>query len=290
MKAILRSIFAMCAVGVATESFAQIQENFEPRQGSSISVTDELISQNWLFPDMSINPDGCVPITGTQSLGTGPAFKPDQSSGFVTPYAVFSSDETVLFNYKLHRTFSSMCRRWIVVSLIDEANVATIIDSVELSATTTSSVEYNKRVTGYAGKYAVYVNLKGDGCNSKLIVDDFSLTAPNANINHPAQLLQKPVQGNNGGHNYHGTNLGNVSVFPNPTNANINIHITVNNSGSGVVEMHSYSGELMMRKEALLNEGGNDLQFNMEKYAPGYYFVTINTGNEVITQKFSKVQ
>lgn len=203
-------------VVLSTQAFAQLSEDFEPTGNQSVSTKDQLIMNNWLFKDFDINPEGCDPITGTQSFGSGPSYDPAQRSGMVTPFLTLSNSETVQFSYALSRGISSSCRRWFVVYLADSLNNVEMIDSVEVGSPS-APVNYTKTIANHAGTYVIFVNVKGDGCYSRLILDNFSCTASVAPVNHPAALFSPPVTTNGPTYNNYGGKLFNEANLGNAT-------------------------------------------------------------------------
>lgn len=186
MRRNLQQFLLALLVAFAGTASAQVSSDFEPSGNGSLSVRDELIMNNWRLPDFDANVEGVTPISGTSSIGIlSPGDNLSQTSGIVTPYMNFSNSETVSFNYKLHRIFPSSCRRWFMVWMVDHATDNDIlIDSVEIPSSA-SVFNYSKEITGYAGTHLVYVNVKGEGCNSRFIMDDFTCTATDANITSP---------------------------------------------------------------------------------------------------------
>ncbi len=324
MRRNLQQFLLACLVAFAGTASAQISEGFEPSGNGSLSVRDELIMNNWLLPDFDINPEGSTPIAGSSSMGSGPSYKPDQGSGIVTPYLSFSASETVSFNYTLHRAFSSDCRRWFLVYVGDQSNQATLIDSVEVSSSQ-SVMSYSKQLTGLSGNYVVYINVKGDGCNSKFIIDNLSCSAANANINHPAGLIinGNPVGGNNTSGNYHPINqlnpadihapelnannndgngffqpsnpetgsVGNeVSLYPNPANNQVNLKFSSESSEYGQVEVYNINGAKIFSQAANINAGVNTVTINTADLTTGNYIVSLVTNEGITNKRFTRIQ
>lgn len=305
--------------GTAT---AQISEGFEPSGQGSLSVRDELIMNNWLLPDMDVNPEGAMPISGATSMGAGPSYKPDQNTGIVTPFLSFSSEgETVSFNYSLHRLFSSDCRRWFLVYVGSNESDVTLVDSVEISSST-AVFNYTKQLNGFSGNNVVYINIKGDGCNSKFIMDDFSCTAANANVNHPASLVingmvvgggnlsDNPINPSAIG-NINAPNIGltvaehgfyrtdnpengavsnEVSLYPNPANNQVNLKFSSASQQYGQVEVYNINGSKIMSLPANINTGVNTININTADLTAGNYFVSLVTNEGTTNKRFTRVQ
>jgi len=268
-------------------AFAQFTEDFEPVVGQTGSTRDKLISQNWILPDMDINVEGTTPINGQQSLGSGPTYKPTQSTGIVTPYLTFGNSENLEFNYNIHRAVMSVCRRWFLVSLIDNSNNVTLIDSVEVDGTSTSVVHYNKAINGYTGTYSIYINFRGDGCNGKFVVDDFRFSGNNANIGSPAHL---GAQGTAMGINDETANKNDISLYPNPAFNNVNVNVAVTNSQKGEIEITNISGAKLQAEQVQLNNGENTIAMNISNLPSGTYYLTVKTEEGTFTKRFSRIQ
>lgn len=304
--------------GTAT---AQISEGFEPSGQGSLSVRDELIMNNWLLPDMDVNAEGAMPISGATSMCSGPSYKPDQNTGLVTPFLSFGGSETVSFQYSLHRIFSNTERRWFLIYLGSENSEGFLIDSVEVSSST-SILNYSKQITGYTGNYVVYVNLKGDGGNSKFIIDDLSCTAANANINHPASLVINGmvVGGGNlsdnpinpmANANINGPSIGltvaehgfyrtdnpengavtnEVSLYPNPANNQVNLKFSSASEQYGQVEVYNINGSKIMSLPANISTGVNTININTADLTAGNYFVSLVTNEGTTNKRFTRIQ
>lgn len=325
MRRNLQHILFACMIAFGGTATAQISEGFEPSGNGSLSVRDELIMNNWLLPDFDVNPEGSTPISGSMSMGSGPSYKADQNSGIVTPYLSFGASETVSFNYTLHRAFSSDCRRWFLVYVGNEANQAFLVDSVEVPSSQ-SVMSYSKQITGFTGNYVVYINVKGDGCNSKFIIDNLSCSATNANLGHPAGLIinGNPVGGGNVSENYHPVNQlnpseiqtpslntssvgdgqgffqpsnpdngsvgGEISLYPNPVNNNVNLRFSSNTNQEGQIEIFNVSGAKLMSLPTTINEGDNTVSIDVANLTAGNYFVSLVTNEGTTNKRFTRIQ
>ncbi len=262
---------------------AQVSVNFEPIQGQTLSTKEILESQNWQFPEFDINPEGAVAIAGAQSIGHVPGvFAPGADAGIVTPLLTFGNSEIVSFSYKLHRPMMSGCRRWFTVALIDAFGDRTELDSVEI-AQDGSLVTYVRTVSAMAGTYAVYAKVGGEGCNAKLILDDFYYSGSNG-VGGQAPLQKASAIKNVD------KNAASLSVFPNPANSNLNVRIQSEVSESGNVEVYSMTGEkVIAQNEIALNAGSNAVTLDINNLTTGNYIVTVKTASGVSTQRFSKM-
>ena len=75
-------------------------------------------------------------------------------------------------------------------------------------------------------------------------------------------------------------NKQSVSIYPNPV-SNI---ITINGLDQGIIEVYNTSGQLLIRKESIIDED----QFNMTGYAAGVYYFNIITAKQSSTYKVVK--
>lgn len=322
MRRNLQQFLFACMIAFTGTASAQISEGFEPSGQGSLSVRDELIMNNWLLPDMDVNPEGSMPINGATSMGSGPSYKPDQTTGIVTPFLSFNGGtETVSFSYTLHRQFSSECRRWFLVYVGSESSDAVLVDSVEITSSM-SVVNYSKQLSGFTGNKVVYINVKGEGCNSKFIMDNFTCTASNANINHPAGLIinGNPIGGGNLSDNpidpqanvninapsvglsisengfYRTDNPDNgtinegVSLYPNPANNQVNLKFSSASNQFGQVEVYNINGSKIYSQPATINAGVNTVNINIADLTAGNYFVSLVTNEGTTSKRFTRIQ
>ena len=313
--------------GTAT---AQISEGFEPSGQGSLSVRDELIMNNWLLPDMDVNAEGATPITGATSMCSGPSYKPDQNTGIVTPFLNFASEgETVSFKYSLHRIFGPSQRRWFLVYVGNESSQGFLVDSVEVPSSL-SVINYSKLITGFSGNHVVYINVKGDGGNSKFIIDDLTCTASSANVNHPANLVINgmtvgganpsenpdyvPAQhlntatanlhtptlntasiGDGRGFNMpstgsNGSVTSEVAVYPNPANNQVNLKFSSESEQYGQVDIYNINGAKIMSLPTSISTGVNTVNINTADLTAGNYIVSLVTNEGTTNKRFTRVQ
>lgn len=283
MRNLLHTLCAAFLLVTGSSAFASVSENFEQIPNNPNSIRDILISQNWQFPDFDVNPEGVFPIQGLQTMGSGPANLPTQYSGIVTPYFDFSATETVTFKYKIHRTFMVGCRRWLLVKLIDGAGAVTQIDSVEISRTPVL-VNYSKTIN-MPGTYAIYINIKGDGCDSKLGVDEFTFTGNVSSLNYPAPV-NKEEQAT-------GINTikdaTDIALYPNPAASQLNLNVSSESNQNSAVEVYNINGEKMISQNTTVHSGTNIVIVNVADLIAGNYFVSIRTSEGVLTKRFMKL-
>lgn len=282
MKKQLLSITALLLLGAAAQ--AQVVESFEPIPGQSISIKDALEQQNWQFPEFDINPEGATPISGSQSIGADVAsFDNSQPTGVVTPYLDFSNTETLTFNYKIHRALMQDCRRWFLINLIDQNDVVTLVDSVEIDGNQVSAANYSLDISGYAGTYAIYANVRGEGCNAKLVVDDVSFTGSLASIGGKPNLKAEQATGIGNAK----ANDKTIAVYPNPAKDNLNINIDAEKSGNATVEVFAMDGTKLIAQETNVNSGSNQVQLTVSNLSAGNYIVSVRTADGVATKRFA---
>ncbi len=287
MKLNLRNIAAAIMIAATSPAFAQLSESFEPVQGG-LSTRDALLQQNWLLPDMDVNVEGTSPITGSQSLGTGPSYKPDQNTGVATPYLVFSNSEVLEFKYNLHRPAMPGDRRWFLVYLADTAGAGILlIDSFEVDAQSTAVNTYTLPINNYSGVYAIYVNFRGDGSNSKFVMDDLSFTGSNANVPY-APHLEVEAPAATGIRNYDKDNSS-INVFPNPANDQLNVKIASNANQEGSIEIYNINGAKLISQPAMFNSGNNTISLNTSLLTAGNYFLTVKTEEGMFAKRFTRI-
>lgn len=288
MKLNLRNIATAILIAALSPAFAQFSESFEPVQGG-ISTRDALIQQNWLLPDMDVNVEGTSPITGAQSLGTGPSYKPDQNTGIVTPYLNFSSNETFEFNYNLHRPALPGDRRWFVVYLGDTSANGFMVDSVEVDAQSTLVNTYTLPISVTPGTYCVYVNFRGNGSNSKFVVDDLTFTGSNANVPYAPHSFEVLGQQSATGINNYNNDNSSVDVFPNPANEQLNVKIASSKNQEGSIEVYNVSGAKVFSQPTMLNNGNNTISLNTAAFSAGNYFLSVKTEEGMFAKRFTRI-
>jgi gliding motility-associated-like protein len=153
---------------------AQYSQNFEPVSGSTLPITTILSNQCWNISGLSVNAGGVTPIAGAQTLVTGTAAN-QASRGFATPLMVFDGTDSVAFSYQYYGTPGNF-QRWFLLRLISEQGQITTIDSVFINTSANTVLNFNKNITGFIGKFKVFVNYRGSGTGingSRTGFDDF---------------------------------------------------------------------------------------------------------------------
>ncbi|MCS6935313.1 MAG: T9SS type A sorting domain-containing protein [Chitinophagales bacterium] len=277
-------ILAFASLSLFTN--AQLSESFEPVAGQSISIKQLLEQQNWQFPDFDINPEGVTPINGLQSIGSvSPGYDNKQLSGVVTPYLSFSNNEELSFSYKLHRALMSGCRRWFLINLVDQNDVVTLIDSVEINGNQVSSVTYTLNINGYPGIYAIYANVRGEGCNAKLAIDDVYFSGTLAGVGGKPNLKNEATTGLNTPK----LPEASVNVYPNPVPDNLQVSVLANQAGEAQFEVFAADGSRLLSHSHTLYSGANQITLNTDKLPAGHYVLTIRTAEGVSNKRFVKI-
>ncbi|MBS1510100.1 MAG: T9SS type A sorting domain-containing protein [Bacteroidetes bacterium] len=77
-----------------------------------------------------------------------------------------------------------------------------------------------------------------------------------------------------------------MTVFPNPSNDNTQLRITVQKAGQGVVTITDVAGSLVSTQQVTLLQGNNILPLNnTQKLSEGYYTITLAVNNETYTAR-----
>jgi PKD repeat protein len=78
-----------------------------------------------------------------------------------------------------------------------------------------------------------------------------------------------------------------MSLYPNPSNGEVNLDFTLNQSSTIVVRIMEISGKKVMVKEnnEILNDGNHHVGFDASALTNGIYFVSIHTENGTKTKR-----
>jgi len=153
---------------------AQYLQGFEPASGTSTSIITILRNQCWTIDGLSVNAGGVTPISGAQTLVTGTAAN-QANRGFITPYMLFDGTDSLAINYKYYGTPGNF-QRWFLVRLISDIGQVTTIDSVFINTSSNTIINFNKNITGFSGKFKIFINYRGSGNGingSRAGFDDF---------------------------------------------------------------------------------------------------------------------
>ncbi len=79
-----------------------------------------------------------------------------------------------------------------------------------------------------------------------------------------------------------------LSVFPNPTDGDIHLKIVALEETTVEIKIQDIYGKQCLNKEMLLEEGSNNLKFELGSYSPGLYFVSLQSRklHQQINSKF----
>lgn len=84
--------------------------------------------------------------------------------------------------------------------------------------------------------------------------------------------------------------LQNISIYPNPTTHNLNIHFNAATSDIGNITIADISGQVLYKQQIDVNSGKNRRIINVNRYPSGLYTIAINTHNSgVQTIKWRKL-
>lgn len=173
----MRSLKITLFCVLALNSFllrAQYTQNFEPISGSSSSIITVLRNQCWTINGLSVNAGGTAPINGAQTFVTGTAAN-QTTRGFITPYMTFDGSDSLAINYKYYGT-SGNFERWFLLKVISDIGQVTTIDSVFINTSSNTTINFNKNISGFVGKFKIFINYRGTGngnANSRTGFDDF---------------------------------------------------------------------------------------------------------------------
>jgi choice-of-anchor B domain-containing protein len=76
----------------------------------------------------------------------------------------------------------------------------------------------------------------------------------------------------------------NFSVFPNPANEKISVNIS-NCKGSGLITLTDLAGRKLYAQRHDFNSLLNNFELNISGFSSGIYFVSLESGNKIITKK-----
>lgn len=76
-----------------------------------------------------------------------------------------------------------------------------------------------------------------------------------------------------------------VDIFPNPASDFVSLKITTENPLDGVLSIVSVDGKTMKTQSLNIDAIENNMTINTSDFAPGFYFVQIQSGNKLLTKK-----
>ena len=74
-------------------------------------------------------------------------------------------------------------------------------------------------------------------------------------------------------------------LLPNVTNGEVNMVIQSSAAVKTVLQVYASNGTLVSSRPVYIAKGLNNLSYDFSYLAPGYYFVTLNTGSSQLTER-----
>ena len=81
-----------------------------------------------------------------------------------------------------------------------------------------------------------------------------------------------------------------ASIYPNPTNASINIELLADVTGRYTLTLLSLDGRQLLERNYTLQKGANLLQWNLDGLSSGNYLVVAQGSGQAFTQKVSVIK
>lgn len=78
-----------------------------------------------------------------------------------------------------------------------------------------------------------------------------------------------------------------VGVYPNPSNGETSVKISVTSPTAAKISVVNVLGQTVYSQSANLNSGSNNVQFNVAEFAPGVYNVVIDSKNGSVVKKLN---
>ena len=121
------------------------------------------------------------------------------------------------------------------------------------------------------------------------IVDPFNLSAPNFLPHTNSNMLIGSIWYMPSSVNNKINDISNINIFPNPTNGNFSINLTIENPNHIIINIYDITGKLVVN---IANENliaGNYFREIMFENMPnGLYFINFITNNAITSSKFIK--
>jgi hypothetical protein len=87
------------------------------------------------------------------------------------------------------------------------------------------------------------------------------------------------------------SSIGAVSLFPNPSNENTNVHLALSQNEHVIISVYNLAGELISAEnEGQVSQGEHDFNLGTMALAKGMYFVKVTAGNSEETLKMLVVR
>ena len=112
----------------------------------------------------------------------------------------------------------------------------------------------------------------------------FDVCDPTGRCTHDTAYLTLPIVG------IENVNalVKSISLYPNPTNNDLNIGLYVAENAAATIVVTDVTGTKVMSQNMELLNGQNTLSLDVNKLASGLYFITVQANGESVTRKFSK--
>ena len=78
----------------------------------------------------------------------------------------------------------------------------------------------------------------------------------------------------------------NLSLYPNPSAGEFSAHFSLKQGGMAAFRVYNNQGQLVASKDARVGAGDLNMALNFSQLRPGIYFLQMNAGNQVGTQRF----
>ncbi len=82
--------------------------------------------------------------------------------------------------------------------------------------------------------------------------------------------------------------MGSINVYPNPASDRLNLEFLLERDSEIAIEIFDLSGRKVSESAHQFNKGNQQIQFNVNGYATGVYYVRIQAGEHVETIKWVK--
>jgi hypothetical protein len=159
---------------------AQVTENFHPRNGVAIAhLKGYLQNQCWTFSGFDIARNGFNNANETKGVLISGQLTP--RTGLYTPVLDVPQQLTFSFSYQFNQAIENGASRWVNIYLTDANNgIVQKLDSIVFSGIEAGRLyHYNRSFTSLrAGAYKVFINLQGQGGNTRMAIHQVYFSAP----------------------------------------------------------------------------------------------------------------
>jgi hypothetical protein len=83
--------------------------------------------------------------------------------------------------------------------------------------------------------------------------------------------------------------LTTLTVTPNPADDRVTLNLTSHTKGSAFLIVYNMMGDVIYKKELLLNPGENPLELSLESWSNGLYLISIQQAGERLNAKLIKL-